>query len=95
MTENTGDLLSSAPAPPAFDAETYWSKRVYKKWKVSIIKRRGVSKKAVQYDTLYVRARTADIALKTALANTSLTGNLAGHARLAAPWDLGCFDTIS
>lgn len=67
-----------------FDAEAYWAQREKKIFVVSL------SKGKAQRDTKYVRARSRDGAISTALLHTSVKRPSLVTARLATPWDLGC-----
>ncbi len=69
-----------------FDADAYWRDKVKKVWVVVLHK---TSKKHPGNDKKIVRAQTAAGAVKTAKANSLLSGKLSASVRLATPTDLG------
>lgn len=64
-------------------ANKYWADKEYKSWVVQVSVHRDAA-------TVYVRARTKELALKTGIANCRLTGVPRGVVRLATARDLGC-----
>lgn len=71
-----------------FDAEAYWSRREFKKWVVHL-SYRG------RHDRKFVRARTAEGAIRTARAHSRLPRRAYAEALLATPALLGCVPTSS
>jgi hypothetical protein len=70
-----------------FDAVGYWSTRPVKIWVVEVSRRVGYEMKK---HTMCIRSRTREGAESCARENTFIRGNVAAHARLATPRDLGC-----
>lgn len=69
----------------------YWSKRIHKKWVVTLTAERKIDgrKKTIR-DVLYIRAKTEAGAIRTARLESGLTGRMGASARLASADDLGC-----
>lgn len=80
--------MTTAADTGRFDAEAYWSQHEYKKWVVHL-SYRG------RQDRKFVRARTAEGAIRTARAHSRLPRRAYAEASLATPALLGCLPTGS
>ncbi|QBY56129.1 hypothetical protein [Cupriavidus oxalaticus] len=80
--------------PEVRESQEYWASREFKTWAVTLAT--GPEKKPTQRHVMYVRARTAESATKTALDNNVVVkGRIRTHARLATWRELGCVRTAA
>lgn len=78
--------------PEVKESAEYWATRAVKAWAVTLTT--GPEKKPTQRHTMFINARTADGAIKTAKENnTVVKGRIRAQARLATWREMGCVRT--